>query len=217
MEHVHAALPRLQIDAKRIAATSGVIALHVGVLMMLMMPPPMAAPQADETVVVLPDWQPRRLPPPPPPPPKPVDKPKPQPVDAQPVQKPVVEEFVESVDQTPGPMDVIAPPDVPEIPTTFDTGPATSVFVQLVPDVSPAPPYPRPAMERRVEGKVVLRIHVDASGRPIEVSVENSSGSKLLDEAAMKFVKARWHFVPAQQDGRATEAWALLPIDYVLQ
>ena len=216
MEHVHAALPHLRIDAKRVAATSGVIALHVGVLMMLMMPPPMAAPQADETVVVLPDWQPRRLPPPPPPPPKPVDKAKPQPVDARPVQKPVAEEFVESVDQTPGPMD-IAPPDVPEIANSFDTGPATSVFVQLVPDVSPAPPYPRLAMTRRIQGKVVLRINVDASGRPIQVSVESSSGSSILDEAAMKFVKARWHFVPAQQDGRAIEAWALLPIDFVLQ
>jgi protein TonB len=130
---------------------------------------------------------------------------------------PVPDPIVEAVDQTPSPMDVIAPPDVPEVVNSFDTGPVTSVFVQLVPDVSPAPPYPRLASTRRIEGKVILRIHVDATGRPIEVSVETSSGSSILDEAARKFVQARWHFVPAQQDGRATEAWALLPIDYVLQ
>ena len=216
MEHVHAALPRLQLDAKRIAATSGVIALHVGVLMMLMMPPHLATPQLEEDIVVYPDFQEHRTPPPPPPPP-PRDPIRQQPTNVQPQQVAVQDPIVEAVDQTPGPMDIVAPPELPPIENSFDTGPATSVFVQLVPDISPAPPYPRMAMQRRLEGKVVLRIHVDASGKPIEVSVENSSGSKLLDEAAMKFVKARWHFVPAQQDGRATEAWALLPIDYVLR
>jgi protein TonB len=216
MEHVHAAFPHLQLDAKRIAATSGVIALHVGVLMMLMMPPQLATPEVVDEVVVYPDFQVRREPPPPPPPP-PREPIRQQPTHVQPQQVAVQDPVVEPVDQTPGPMDIIAPPELPPIENSFNTGDATSVFAQLVPDISPAPPYPRTAMDRHVEGKVVLRIHVDASGRPIEVSVENSSGSKLLDEAAMKFVKARWHFVPAQQDGRAMEAWALLPIDYVLQ
>jgi len=216
MEHVHAALPRLQLDAKRIAATSGVIALHVGVLMMLMMPPQLATAPI-EPVVVVPNWEkPRELPKIIPLPP--AEKPKPQqPSHVQPQQVPVQDPIVEAVDQTPGLMDTVAPPDVPEVENSFNTGPVTSVFVQLVPDMSPAPPYPRMAMQRRLEGKVVLRIHVDASGKPIDVSVENSSGSSILDEAAMQFVKARWHFVPAQQDGRAMEAWALLPIDYVLR
>ena len=215
MEHAHAALPCLQLDAKRIAATSGVIALHVGVLMMLMMPPRIATPEVPDEVIVIQDWKP--LAPPPPPPPPPVHDPvQPHNPVRQPLQVAVQDPVVEPVDQTPNPIDIVVP-DIPQAANTFETGQAASVFVQLVPDISPAPPYPRMAMQRRLEGKVVLRIHVDASGKPIEVSVENSSGSSILDEAAMQFVKARWHFVPAQQDGRAMEAWALLPIDYVLR
>jgi hypothetical protein len=57
MAHAHAALPRLPLDAKRIAATSAVIALHVGVLMMLMMPAQVThttdVPDEDRPVVPL--------------------------------------------------------------------------------------------------------------------------------------------------------------------
>jgi protein TonB len=63
----------------------------------------------------------------------------------------------------------------------------------------------------------MLRVHVDASGRPMEVSIEQSSGSRLLDEAALRHVKARWKFVPAQSNGQAVEAWGLVPIEFVLQ
>jgi protein TonB len=42
------------------------------------------------------------------------------------------------------------------------------------------------AVQRGIEGTVMLRIHVDAGGKPIEVSIEKSSGSRILDEAALK-------------------------------
>ena len=57
------------------------------------------------------------------------------------------------------------------------------------------------------------RYALDADGRPVEVAIERTSGSNLLDDAARKFVKARWHFVPAMQDGRAMEAFALRSVE----
>jgi len=214
MQHALAAHPRLQVDAKRIAATSGAIAVHVAVLMMLMMPA-RVSPPAEKEEVTVPNWEPRVVPPLTPLP-KP-DKPRPQPV-AQPPQQivPVSDPPVVNVDQAPSVVDYVAPvlPDLP--PTTFDTGPAPSFFQQLATDAAPPPPYPKMAVTRGIEGTVTLRIHVDASGSPIEVSIENSSGSALLDQAALKFVKARWHFVPAQSNGQATEGWALVPIQFVL-
>jgi hypothetical protein len=52
-----------QLDAKRILATSGAIAVHVAMLMMLMMPAQAPTPQAQEEIIV-PIWNRRRnLPP----------------------------------------------------------------------------------------------------------------------------------------------------------
>ena len=69
----------------------------------------------------------------------------------------------------------------------------------------------------QLSGVVTLKIRVDTQGRPVEAVVENSSGSKLLDAAALKFVLARWHFIPATQDGAAIEAYALVPISFVIE
>jgi protein TonB len=213
MQLVHAHPPRLQLDAKPILATSGAIARHIRVLMMLMMPAQVATPVEQEKVTIV-DWLEAPPLPPPPPPPPPADKPPPTTHVTQTVPVPVPDPPPVNIDQEPGPVDVIAV-DPPAIPNTFETG-TTSMFQQLDTIAAPAPPYPRNAVARNIEGTVTLRIHVSASGEPMEVSVENSSGSPLLDQAALKFVKARWRFVPAQRDGQATEAWALVPIEFVL-
>lgn len=215
MVHAHAALPRFAIDAKRIAATSGVIALHVGVLMMLMVPARIAQTEVEDEPtlqVVVPRIEPKRIEPPPKlviPKPVPVQVAKPDPV-------PIADPPVEVVDQTPNAMSQELV-ETPTVPDSFDPPVAGgTMFAQLSADVAPPPPYPRMALQRRIQGTVMLRIHVDASGRPMEVSVENSSGSVLLDRAAAEFVKARWHFVPATRDGAPVEAWALVPIQFVL-
>jgi protein TonB len=214
MVHAHAALPRFQVDAKRIAATSGVIALHVGVLMMLMMP--MSPAQTDAEVSEDPIWVDiKPLAPPPPPPPPPTNTRQTH-AAATPTSIPVAipEPQVEPVDQSVGALDTQAVDTGP--PDTFEAQAVQSQFVQLAIKFGPAPPYPRAAEQRRIAGTVTLRIHVDASGNPLEVTIENSSGSPILDQAAQKFVKSRWRFVPAMQDGVPVEAWGLMPIEYVL-
>jgi len=215
MEHALAAAPRLQLDAKRIAATSGAIAVHVVVLMMLLMPAKVSTPAADEQVidVIFDEPKPKIIPVISPP-----KEDKPRPPQQTPPQQvvPIADPPPVNLDQAPSLVDFVAP-DVPDEPaTSFDTGPATSMFQQVTTLAAPPPVYPRMALTRGIEGTVTLRIHIDAGGNPIEVSVEHSSGSLLLDQAALKVVKARWRFVPAQKDGQATEAWALVPIEFVL-
>jgi protein TonB len=96
---------------------------------------------------------------------------------------------------------------------TVDPEPA---FAQIRADRSPAPPYPPQALQRRLSGVVTLRVLVDASGRPVEATVETSSGATVLDEAALRFVLKRWHFVPALQGGQPVSAYALVPISFEL-
>jgi protein TonB len=214
MSYAHAALPPPRIDAKRIAATSGAIAVHVAILMMLMMPPEVTEPVAREEVIV-PNWEkPKELPRITPPP----REPRPQVVRQAPVATPVrvPDPPVEPVDSTPSVVDYVAPPPS-DPPTSFDAGTAASEFQQLAVANGPPPTYPKMAVTRGIQGTVMLRIHVDAAGRPLEVSIEKSSGSRLLDEAALKFVQARWTFVPAQSGGQAVDAWGLVPIEFVLQ
>jgi protein TonB len=217
MAHAHAATLPLPLDAKRIVATAGVIALHVGVLMMLMMPARVTqVPAPDDTTPVPPDQ--RIVVPRIDPPPKPLPLPRPphplQPT--QPTQVAIPEPVVDPVDQDASPVDV-AMPDPNGISNTFEPGPVASSFVQLATRVAPPPVYPRRAIQLQLTGVVRLRIHVDASGKPLEVTVEQSSGHPLLDEAAVKVVQARWRFVPATRDGQPVEAWALVPIEFVLQ
>lgn len=206
------------MDPKRIAATTLAIAVHVVVLMTLLMPMATAPATSidDRELIVVPDIKPIQ--------PIPI-APAPHPVVTQvpptPRPRPVAtpELPVAPVDDTRSPVDTYAD-TTPPVPTTdFGTPPPAALIAQvaqIAADIAPVPPYPVQGIARRLAGEVVLRIRVDAGGRPVEVTIERSSGSSLLDEAARKFIKARWHFVPAMQDGQAVEAFALLPVNYTL-
>lgn len=211
MEYAVSHLHTLALDPKRIAATSAAVALHIVALMMLMLPAQRAAlPTVDEepSLVVVPEVRkiPKLIPLPV------VHQPKPRPARQPALQTPA------PVDTTPSPVDFQEPPAQPTLPeTSFEAPLVAPVFAQIVADLAPPPPYPAQARLRRLSGEVILRIRVDRLGRPMQAGIESSSGSSLLDEAARKFVMARWHFVPAMQDGRPIEADALVPINFVLQ
>lgn len=78
------------------------------------------------------------------------------------------------------------------------------------------PRYPTQAMAAGIEGTVLLKVLVDPNGKPVEVMIEHSSGSRLLDEAALRHVLAAWRFHPATHDGHAITAWALVPVRFNL-
>ena len=77
--------------------------------------------------------------------------------------------------------------------------------------------FPLQALRQRMHGTVLLRVLVDETGKPLQVTVEHGSGYALLDRIAREQVLAGWRFQPAMVDGRAVRAWAMVPVDFDLR
>ncbi len=80
---------------------------------------------------------------------------------------------------------------------------------------NPAPIYPQWARERGWEGVVLLSVFVQSDGKPGDVNVEQSSGYKILDDAAMKAVK-KWQFKPAGIGNVFFSTWVRIPVRFSL-
>lgn len=78
------------------------------------------------------------------------------------------------------------------------------------------PAYPIQALRAGTQGTVLLKVLVDAAGKPVQVLIEHGSGSRLLDDAARRHVLAAWRFHPAIQNGQAIEAWVVVPVRFAL-
>jgi TonB family protein len=65
---------------------------------------------------------------------------------------------------------------------------------------NPPPPYPAEAFRRGIQGVTSLLVHVNAQGAASQVTMERSSGSAILDEAAVGAVM-KWTFIPARRAG----------------
>jgi protein TonB len=113
------------------------------------------------------------------------------------------------------------PPPVP-IKVPFVTAPTSAEPVVEAPKFNlayldnPAPSYPVFAKRAREQGKVILRVQVDASGQVAGIEVHQSSGHERLDKAALAAVR-RWRFVPARSGDRAVAGIALVPISFQLE
>lgn len=81
---------------------------------------------------------------------------------------------------------------------------------------NPPPVYPSLARRLGEQGQVLLRVQVRADGTPAEVTVQQSSGSVRLDEAAREAVR-RWRFVPARRGNAPVAAAVLVPISFSLR
>jgi periplasmic protein TonB len=81
---------------------------------------------------------------------------------------------------------------------------------------NPAPTYPLAARRLGLEGVVLLTVMVGPDGRPLDVSVERSSGHAVLDESAVDTVRSRWRFVPARRDGAPIASRVTVPIRFKL-
>ena len=79
-----------------------------------------------------------------------------------------------------------------------------------------SPTYPVSSRRRGEEGKVILRVDLDARGMITGAAVVSSSGSRRLDEAALAAVH-EWKCRPASRDGLAIPATAMQPFSFVLQ
>jgi periplasmic protein TonB len=139
--------------------------------------------------------------PPPPPPPQP-EKPKPQP--PKPVQKrpPVPQAPVEAQPQQ-------AAPAAPAAPKTVSAS-------QLGYVVPPNPIYPARSRKAGEQGNVMIRVLIDVTGRPAQVSLQTSSGHPELDQSALSAVRAA-QFRPYAEGGLTQAVWVLVPINFVLR
>jgi len=129
----------------------------------------------------------------------------PQPVVLpEPEVEPVEKEY------TPPPVETPAKPQMPAGPVTL-----TSELSVSCPSLT-APTYP--AISRRMgeEGKLILRVELDESGRIENARVVDSSGYDRLDNAALEAVKS-WQCKPAMRNGEPVRAVALQPFNFVLQ
>lgn len=80
------------------------------------------------------------------------------------------------------------------------------------------PVYPASARQAGQEGTVVLRIEIQANGRPGDISIIRSSGYPLLDEAAVASLRS-WRFIPAKDvsSGRTVACTTTLPVSFRLR
>ena len=81
---------------------------------------------------------------------------------------------------------------------------------------NPAPKYPYRARQLGQEGRVVLRVQVDASGRVTDITLHKSSGHRRLDTAAIKTVR-KWKFVPATRRGIKVAGVVEVPVRFSLE
>lgn len=214
------ALPRLtalDLDFRRIAATSATIAVHVLAFMLLLAPMESAPPPARAHVVETPYIIDNVIPPPPPPPTE-----EPRTVTRTQAPRPqLIPEVMPQLDVAP--IDYVVP-DIEPIAAETDSfgtgdmgiGDPPSGPLPLTVLVGPSPTYPLQALRQGIQGRVILRIEVDANGVPSGGRIETSSGSTLLDRAALKFVIAKWRFEPAVHGGQPIAAVALVPVDFVI-
>lgn len=154
----------------------------------------------------------------PPQPPK-AERPRPQPL-----RSPVAE--VAPV-AAPTPQPVAAPvretPPAPAAPPTPAAAPAPAPEPVLEPPrfnaaylSNPPPPYPLAARRRGVEGTVLVRAEVSTGGECLRAELKRSSGSDMLDQAAVEAVR-KWRFVPAKRGSQTVVAWVEVPITFRLE
>lgn len=75
--------------------------------------------------------------------------------------------------------------------------------------------YPPALFARGIEGKVILRLHVDSAGHvnPESTRVAESSGYPALDSAALAAVP-RFQFAPALRNGSPVAATFMQPVHF---
>lgn len=219
---------RQQAFSARLAGLSVVLAVHGALFYSLWhyrAPPP---PVETATLFVdlltepaKPESPEPARPEPPKPKPKPVKREKPvQPLQQLVAQTPVVlpsDQVASPPPPVPTPqIEALAEP-VPPAPPPKPAGPValSGELALTCPDRAP-PSYP--AISRRLgeEGKVILRVELDETGRVDRVTVKTSSGFARIDEAALATVK-RWRCNPARRDGMAVRAVAIQPFNFVLE
>lgn len=90
---------------------------------------------------------------------------------------------------------------------------AISAVSYLVP---PELIYPQAARRAQEEGRVLLRVLVDAQGRPAQLAIARGSGYARLDEAALAAARLA-RFKPYSENGLPQAFWVQMPFVFELE
>ncbi|MCL6270302.1 energy transducer TonB [Sansalvadorimonas sp. 2012CJ34-2] len=75
--------------------------------------------------------------------------------------------------------------------------------------------YPFRARRMGQEGIVILDVKLDTRGSIVSMTVEKTSGYKILDKAALTAVR-RWRFLPLMENGQAMRSQVRIPVRFKL-
>ncbi len=229
------------------AALFVALALHSGIAFWLALPTPERLPEPPKKTLrvsllatitdthtaaapVIPPPQPKTQPPVTPKP-KPRPEPKPEP---KPIPKPIVQEPITEpqplVEPIPEPLPVEDPPEVVEtpapqpepIPVESSHAPlsatATAQYEQLlVAWLEKQKKYPRRAKRMRIEGEGWLRILINRAGQTQNVTLEQSTGNRLLDKAALEMAKRANPFPAMPDNDPRQELEFIVPVVFALR
>ena len=163
----------------------------------------------------------RPTPPPPPEPPKPAQQ-LPQPdlfvpkTDVEIAPPPTPSPIAATSEPDPSPFPAMPSDPVPQAPATPGANPGqmrTAVFADASGCALPA--YPPAAAREGVAGTSTLALLVGADGRVSSARVEHSSGSRVLDSAALNAL-SQCTFKPATNNGAPEAGWARLAFVWTL-
>ncbi len=161
--------------------------------------------------------------------PKPKPRPKvvkPQPVVATqrqtasemsvPVDEPVIEKQTSEATTPTQPAPAVSSASPANSPAESDQRPTSLPSLNADYLNNPPPSYPPQSRQLGEQGKVLLRVLVNANGDVEQVNLRKSSGYQRLDQAAQDSVK-QWRFVPAKRGDQAVTAWVVVPISFSLE
>ena len=133
-------------------------------------------------------------------PPKPIEKPKP--IDKpKPIEKPkpVVDESTQKVDETPmttsntSSTSTSVKPSAPPAPIVGEFNFSSSVgdekFAQIQRAIQKHHKYPKKALKMRRQGIVEVKFYLQMNGDITDIKVVKSSGTEVLDEAAIETIR----------------------------
>lgn len=215
----------ISTQQRHLLIASFVVLFHAGALWALQSGLLKRALEAVVPVDILSAWvePPRQKSEPPPPAPKPVLQPMRQKVaNLPPPPMPIA-----IADPTPAPAApvgvVAAPVALAPIAAPVATKPTPAAPPQVVLPSSDAdylqntkPMYPPHSKRLGEQGKVIVRVLIDADGLAQKAEVRSSSGYDRLDQSALDTVLS-WRYVPGKRAGVATAMWFNVPINYVLE
>ncbi len=220
----------MPVWVKRMAPLTLVIAVHGVVLLGLLSLAPVRNALNMPAVLTI-----DLIRPPPPPPPPPVarkEPPKPKEAAvAQPLPRPVPQlPLLVAPAEAPSPVVVAPQPEPPRVAPPIEavpvpaTPPVPAPKPAAAPKVvtaveyvrAPQPQYPVTARRRGEQGRVTLRVFVNAQGQPERAEVQQSSGVAVQDDAARR-AALQALFKPHLENGQPVPVWAIVPIVFSLE